>query len=116
MKTVDRSRKARIQDSGDPYALIHSRVKAERGLASEHTCSCGRRAQHWALQHRRTGHDLIGTIHLVATQNDERFARISTSTADYAPLCVECHQAYDRPDPAPGYDDGEGWAWGRGDR
>ena len=56
-----------------PYQRAHRRVARERGLASEHNCSCGNRALDWAHQHGSDPDD----------------------PANYKPMCRKCHQTYD---------------------
>jgi hypothetical protein len=57
------------------YLALHKRVRRARGKAREHSCEhCGGQAAHWATIHGRDGLDI---------------------DADYMPLCVKCHVAYD---------------------
>ena len=63
------------QETGQPlgYFGAHNRVRKLRGPAKEQSCSCGRRAQHWA--------------HLHGTD--------PTEPMNYQAMCQRCHFAYD---------------------
>lgn len=55
------------------YFIMHKKVRAERGRASEHKCvSCNDKAEHWAQRHEEDG----------------------TQTGHYDPMCISCHHAY----------------------
>jgi hypothetical protein len=57
------------------YNRNHRRVRKARGPAWQQACQhCGRRAQHWATIHGRSGADPM----------------------DFMPLCQSCHFKYDR--------------------
>lgn len=66
------------------YATVHGRLRAARGRAAEHTCSCGAPAKHWAYLH---------------DDPDERFqpgvGAYSLDLTRYAPMCVPCHKKFD---------------------
>ena len=68
------------------YEVIHRRVKAERGPASNYRCvSCGGRARHWAYDHA-DDNEIV----------DDRGRRAySTRTSHYHPLCAQCHNTLD---------------------
>lgn len=67
-----RKREVEGQD-GPGYFGCHIRVRKARGRASDQTCSCGRKARHWAHTH-------------------------GTDPADpqnYVAMCQKCHWSYD---------------------
>lgn len=56
------------------YHQAHRSVRKARGNADEHPCkACGQQAKHWAYQHDTDPLDV----------------------ANYEPMCVSCHFAYD---------------------
>ena len=64
------------------YIAAHKRLYRRRGKAREYACAhCGGQAQQWATIHGRDGED----------------------AADYMPLCVPCHSAYDETGFQPGH-------------
>lgn len=60
-----------------------------RGLASEHTCTCGEAAQTWAYDHQ----DPDEKADASGPDSGHPF---STKPEHYQPLCYVCHWAYDR--------------------
>lgn len=76
-----RSRRAPSEHGGhgvgsQEYNNLHHRMRRQRGKASLHLCTeCGETAAHWAQLHETSGLDIW---------------------ADYAPMCIKCHRAYDQ--------------------
>lgn len=75
------------------YKQAHKRITQRRGKATEHECvSGGHRAQQWAYKggshHEQTGWVSNGGGHFYWTV-------WSPDPADYQPMCIPCHRAYD---------------------
>lgn len=73
------------------YQAVHDRVRAIRGLASEHMCCrCGRPARDWAYDN--------------ADPNEKRWVLngrfYSTDPSHYQPMCIPCHRRFDYADKA----------------
>lgn len=67
------------------YSAAHKRIYVKRGLAKHSDCvDCGNTAAQWALVH--TAKSLI-------TKDGLRY---SANPDDYQPMCVSCHQRYDK--------------------
>lgn len=78
---------------GTSYGVVHTRLRTERGSASEHECSrCGERARHWAYDgldpNELEGKRENGSGELVAVL-------YSVKLEHYRPLCVRCHNHQD---------------------
>lgn len=72
------------------YAAAHRRIRDERGRAADFICGeCGERAAEWAYMGFSPDEQL-------GMAGDPETLRIwSPNPADYAPLCRECHWAFD---------------------
>ena len=66
------------------YREIHHELFATYGKASEHTCSCGDRADEWAFQHSAD-----------VTLWDGPTRPYSRDVADYRAMCHRCHTLLD---------------------
>lgn len=75
------------------YFAAHSRVRAIRGLPSEHECTdCGQRAEEWAYRNS-SPHEISGTVR--KNGKGEQEARWSPLVWDYDPMCKPCHRTRD---------------------
>lgn len=79
----DRRIHRRIETVG--YSAAHDRVRSDRGLASDHSCTdCGRAASHWSYDHTDPD-ELISSAGLP----------YSVDPKHYSPRCVPCHKVFD---------------------
>ena len=74
-----------------PYNNMHQKVRRVRGKASEHDCSCGQPARHWAYNHSGVDEaqgfgDGYGAGQLMTYSYD---------VDQYDPMCVPCHKKFD---------------------
>jgi hypothetical protein len=72
------------------YAAAHTRLRKERGKASEHLCvDCGKRAAEWSY---------IGSASDERVEVDRRGKRLpfSADPKYYAPRCHSCHVLFDK--------------------
>lgn len=66
------------------YHAVHARLRSQRGLASEHFCTCGAQAEDWAFCPTET---------TVFRETDGLL--YSTDLSAYVPLCGRCHKELD---------------------
>lgn len=91
----------RWQKTGDPlkchheyrtenvgYGGVHTRMRLQRGLASDHMCSCGKRAMDWAY---------VGGCEAekVGRSGKYTLAYCVHITEHYEPMCRKCHKNHD---------------------
>lgn len=65
------------------YSGAHMRVRAQRGNAKDHQCSCGKPAAQWAYRHDDP------------KELQSRWGAYSADTERYEPMCVPCHKRFD---------------------
>ena len=71
------------------YFSAHSRVYAQLGAASEHTCvDCKKQARHWSYNHQ-------GNDELTEVIEGKYLVAYSTDPAQYEARCVPCHKRFD---------------------
>lgn len=69
------------------YSGAHRRVYRDRGSATNHFCSCGEVAQHWAYDHECPEE--------LSEMTPGGIRHYSGNTERYIPMCVPCHKAFD---------------------
>lgn len=66
------------------YGAVHSRLRKERGRASDHPCvGCGGPADHWSYDHDDPA------------EKHASDGPYSTDLDHYSPRCVSCHKRFD---------------------
>ena len=72
------------------YKAAHRRLDLRRGKASEYTCSCGDKAEQWALL------SMDADVLYKQINQRDRNKVYSLNPDDYEPMCRACHMAYDK--------------------
>lgn len=67
------------------YMATHTKLRRERGNASEYLCACGAQAEHWAYSNAAVDESV-----------DSYGRRYSRDLAEYTAMCVPCHHHFDR--------------------
>ena len=73
----------RLPENRPSYKAVHLRLRRERGRAREHSCACGKQAEHWA--HVRGENEIC----------DDLGRLYSVDLQDYSPMCRSCHYKMD---------------------
>lgn len=71
------------------YVSAHLRAKRAKGRASDHTCVCGQRAEHWAYNNR-CPEEVEGWAN-----TEQRVMRWCEHVEHYTPMCAKCHKNFD---------------------
>ena len=66
------------------YRGLHTRIVTARGKAAEHTCSCGKNAEHWSYDYSDVNEKI-----------DHVGSPYSLDIDRYIPRCISCHRTYD---------------------
>lgn len=83
----------RLPDDEVTYAVIHGRLRRQRGPASNFTCiSCDCTAEHWAYQHNAEDRE---RQQMWTFKGQDYLVPFSPDMAHYEPMCASCHSRLD---------------------